>query len=266
MEHLLTFLRAYCLLNDHNQLAILSAHAGGSRFLYPTEQQDTTHSSDLAHQAINYASLKDTLLDALAMDETADGDDGTEDSPAAGSCYSAFSGALSLALPYINRIQKENRHLTPRLLLIKASPDSPAQYIPTMNCIFAAQKMELLIDTCVLAAEDSTHGQQAALLTGGLYLRPIDQASLLQYLLSLFIVDTQTRQFMNMPHQADVDYRAACFCHKKAVDIGHVCSVCLSVFCRSSATCSTCGSNFASGSSGSGVRRVAKRTRKSLGE
>ena len=45
---------------------------------------------------------------------------------------------------------------------------------------------------------------------------------------SLFIVDTQTRQFMNMPHQADVDYRAACFCHKKAVDIGHVCSVCLS--------------------------------------
>jgi len=77
-----------------------------------------------------------------------------------------------------------------------------------MNCIFAAQKMvrlspfhrffmlyslrsphsfinmqELLIDTCVLAAEDSTHGQQAALLTGGLYLRPIDQASLLQYLL-----------------------------------------------------------------------------------
>lgn len=116
---------------------------------------------------------------------------------------------------------------------------------------------ELLIDTCVLAAEDSTHGQQAALLTGGLYLRPIDQASLLQYLLvrsfeqclplqvdsgdhspsmllvciptqSLFIVDTQTRQFMNMPHQADVDYRAACFCHKKAVDIGHVCSVCLS--------------------------------------
>jgi hypothetical protein len=75
-----------------------------------------------------------------------------------------------------------------------------------MNCIFAAQKMvvplssflhalfsaltthlinvqELLIDTCVLAAEDSTHGQQAALLTGGLYLRPTDQASLLQYLL-----------------------------------------------------------------------------------
>ena len=42
---------------------------------------------------------------------------------------------------------------------------------------------ELLIDTCVLAAEDSTHGQQAALLTGGLYLRPTDQASLLQYLL-----------------------------------------------------------------------------------
>jgi len=29
MEHLLTFLRAYCLLNDHNQLAVLSAHAGG---------------------------------------------------------------------------------------------------------------------------------------------------------------------------------------------------------------------------------------------
>ena len=31
-----------------------------------------------------------------------------------------------------------------------------------------------------------------------------------------------------MPTQDKIDFRAACFCHKNIVDIGFVCSVCLS--------------------------------------
>lgn len=32
-----------------------------------------------------------------------------------------------------------------------------------------------------------------------------------------------------------------CFCHKKTIDMGYVCSVCLSIFCKHHKKCSTCG-------------------------
>lgn len=36
------------------------------------------------------------------------------------------------------------------------------------------------------------------------------------------------RSMMTVPTQDRVDFRAACFCHKDIIDIGFVCSVCLS--------------------------------------
>ena len=36
------------------------------------------------------------------------------------------------------------------------------------------------------------------------------------------------RQLLNLPPKQRVDYRAACFCHRHLVEIGFVCSVCLS--------------------------------------
>jgi transcription initiation factor TFIIH subunit 3 len=33
---------------------------------------------------------------------------------------------------------------------------------------------------------------------------------------------------MRLPSNDDVDFRAACFCHGRVVDVGYVCSVCLS--------------------------------------
>lgn len=44
--------------------------------------------------------------------------------------------------------------------------------------------------------------------------------------------------------KAQVDFRAACFCHRQLIDIGYVCSVCLSVFCSFTPICSTCDCNF----------------------
>ena len=45
---------------------------------------------------------------------------------------------------------------------------------------------------------------------------------------SSFISDPATRRHLIPPSQVNVDFRAACFCHKKVVDIGFVCSICLS--------------------------------------
>lgn len=53
-----------------------------------------------------------------------------------------ITGALSMALCYINRVSKtdDEGHIKPRILVLSVSPDSAYQYIPLMNCIFSAQK------------------------------------------------------------------------------------------------------------------------------
>lgn len=43
-----------------------------------------------------------------------------------------------------------------------------------------------------------------------------------------FLPDQTARRQLVLPTQVDVDFRAACFCHKKVVDVGFVCSICLS--------------------------------------
>ena len=44
----------------------------------------------------------------------------------------------------------------------------------------------------------------------------------------LFLPDPTIRSKLTLPPRAQVDYRAACFCHRQLIDIGYVCSVCLS--------------------------------------
>lgn len=70
--------------------------------------------------------------------------------------------------------------------------------------------------------------QQAADATGGVYMQPDAPAGMLQYLMMAFLPDHVARKYLILPTKADVDFRAACFCHKRVMDIGFVCSVCLS--------------------------------------
>eukprot|EP00163_Fabomonas_tropica_P003452 TRINITY_DN1294_c0_g1_i11.p1 TRINITY_DN1294_c0_g1~~TRINITY_DN1294_c0_g1_i11.p1 ORF type:complete len:202 (+),score=28.86 TRINITY_DN1294_c0_g1_i11:387-992(+) len=60
----------------------------------------------------------------------------------------------------------------------------------------------------------------------------------------LYCIEPNTRALMQLPKQESIDLRATCFCHKKPVDSGYVCSVCLSIFCDKRPECSTCGAEF----------------------
>lgn len=60
----------------------------------------------------------------------------------------------------------------------------------------------------------------------------------------IFLPDQKVRQHLVLPFQLNVDFRAACFCHKKILDIGFVCSVCLSIFCMTYPKCLTCDTIF----------------------
>merc|ERR1719318_1173154 len=114
-----------------------------------------------------------------------------------------------------------------------------------MNAFFTAQKLAIPVDTCMLGA-DSGLLQQGSDITGGLYLRVPEQLNgLVQYLTWLFLPPPGTaRDMLGAPPPAKVDYRAACFCHRQLVDVGYVCSVCLSIFCKFSPVCTTCHSVF----------------------
>lgn len=100
-----------------------------------------------------------------------------------------------------------------------------------------------MIDSCILK-EDSSLLQQASNLTNGFYFKIPQISGLLNYLLWLFLPNESTRKILVYPPNAQVDYRAACFCHRKLIDVGYVCSVCLSVFCSFTPICSTCDCNF----------------------
>ena len=82
-------------------------------------------------------------------------------------------------------------------------------------------------------------------VSGGYYFRIEQIERLLQVLVWIFLPDTSERPQLGLPPQANVDFRAACFCHRQLVDVGFVCSVCLSIFCKFTPICSTCHTVFA---------------------
>jgi transcription initiation factor TFIIH subunit 3 len=207
-----------------------------------------------------------------------------------------MAGALTLALSYINKAaithsdtginsntkpdtgisdgsaQEAPEGLQSRIFVLSVSGDLAHQYIPIMNTTFAAQRLHIPIDILKLAG-DTVFLQQASDATKGIYMQPRNPEGLLQYLMIAFLPDQIARKHLIAPTQEVVDFRAACFCHRRVVDIGFVCSICLSsisthtpatpslnrkltiykVFCSppEGAICLTCETHLALGEYGS---------------
>ena len=204
----------------------------------------------------------------------------------------SLAGALTLALTYTNKTQLSlapltnnprssanpaatssgpggtqptaPSTLTSRILVLSASAASPAQYIPLMNAIFAAQRQRLAIDVLALTPRSSSFLQQAADATHGIYMPLEHPHGLLQTLFQAFLPSLPSRAFLIPPGQVDVDFRAACFCHRKVVDVGFVCSICLSIFCEppEGAVCLTCGTQLRMGNYGATPAVVMRKKKK----
>jgi len=170
----------------------------------------------------------------------------SKDASSTGFVTSCLASAIAKGLCYINRAQKEMSagvKQDSRILIISGSSDSSSQYMAFMNTFFAAQRMGVVIDSCVLGSYTTLLGQGAD-LTGGIYLRPPQLAGLLQYLMWIFLPDVAMRKKLALPPPEPVDYRAACFCHRHLIEQGFVCSVCLSIFCKYTPLCTTCQAVF----------------------
>ncbi|KAK5704550.1 RNA polymerase II transcription factor B subunit 4 [Elasticomyces elasticus] len=153
---------------------------------------------------------------------------------------------------------RTSQRLTTRILILSVSGDLSTSYIELMNTIFACQRLSIPLDILKLAGS-ATFLQQAADTTGGIYLSlttPVQRAGLLQYLMFAFLPDPAARENLVMPggnESEGVDFRAACFCHKRVVDVGFVCSICLSIFCEPlgvGGECLLCGSHLTMGNYG----------------
>ncbi|KAJ3188326.1 RNA polymerase II transcription factor B subunit 4 [Gaertneriomyces sp. JEL0708] len=252
LEHLLIFINAHLALRSDNDIAIIASHNEKSQFLYPPSPSDVAPpAADRPLQAQKPANAYKQFYDADV------GMTNTLRSLVSKSCdqsnRSMIAGAISLALAYINKLRQARElaqiSLHARIVIFSISADASAQYIPIMNCIFAAQKLGIKIDVCRFTGK--TYGRksvflpQASYITGGIYLEiPEPKKSLLQYLLTAFLPEESMRKMLRLPGRDQVDFRAACFCHKTVVDVGFVCSVCLSIFCSVSDECPTCRTRF----------------------
>ncbi|KIK09917.1 hypothetical protein K443DRAFT_127299 [Laccaria amethystina LaAM-08-1] len=252
LSHVLAFLNAHLASQHENTLAVFGAFPAKSLMLYSS----TLHNPELQSIDSNsYAPFK--LVDSTIINRISDELDAIdhseeEDAPC------ALVGALTKALCYVNRISLpppsnsstslNTRDSTvlpdPRILILSVSPDLSTSYIPIMNSIFSAQKLKVTIDACQVYGPDAVFLQQAAHLTGGSYLFLERRDALLQYLIMSFLSAPSIRQILAVPTQDRIDFRAACFCHKNIIDIGFVCSVCLSIFCQPVPVCSTCRTKF----------------------
>ena len=295
LASLLVFLNAHLAINPANQVAVLASHVERAEWLYPTPSKPAHPSggdtemanggpvqqpSDDANKYRPFAAVEraiTTNLQALLATTTPSNLTSTPTTMTAGALTLALSHTSKLATSGPTSTQSAQTtgfnysdpnsntsdarsgaappSLTSRILILSASPDNSAQYIPTMNAIFAAQRLGIPIDVLTLASA-STFLQQAADATVGIHLArttPVSHAGILQTLMLGFLPDPTARQNLILPAQASgsgaggVDFRAACFCHRRIVDLGFVCSICLSIFCEPMAdgTCLTCGSHLA---------------------
>ncbi|KAL8731161.1 MAG: hypothetical protein Q9166_003568 [cf. Caloplaca sp. 2 TL-2023] len=281
LAHLLVFINAHLACNNSNQICIIAAHPQRAEFLYPspptsapeqnrhpngtTKGEKSTQVRDEANHYRPFLHLQSTLLRSLSHLLT------THTSPSTiQHCPSvALSGALTIALTYHNRLltSLSTSHpttsltdptnptsttpnlsspnqgiLSTRILILSLTGSLSAQYIPLTNTIFACQRLQIPISVAKLSG-DAAFLEQASDSTRGAYINIAHPRGLLQYLMMAFLPDASVSGMLRPMGEGGVDFRAACFCHRRVVEM---------VFCAppSDAICPTCGTKLKLGNYG----------------
>ncbi|KAJ2812405.1 RNA polymerase II transcription factor B subunit 4 [Coemansia furcata] len=244
LQQMVIFINAYLALKPENNLVVLAANKRECKCLYPADRTTTIERDIRVYEQFRVvdATVLSGVQSMLSGAEAMVGDPnlGIEEG------QTLMSRALSRALCHIHRVVEGTKSkVWSRMLVLSAADDAPREYISLMNTIFAAQRMGVLIDICKVFGGDSVFLQQAAEITGGNYLKvDTNGESMLQTLMFTCLADHYTREVLVAPTNETIDFRATCFCHKRVVDIGYVCSVCLSIFCELAPVCSTCQTKF----------------------
>ena len=153
-----------------------------------------------------------------------------EDLPAHNSMNLSYSMSKILCENHSRRISSS---IKASILIVNENVSVPnSQYVQLMNSVFEAQRNGIKINVLDLnhpASAGNVLLKQAASITSGYYL---NISSVSEVIPALFTfspeISSSSQNILNTFKQESVDFRGSCFCHGKVVDIGYVCSVCLS--------------------------------------
>ncbi|ORY08434.1 Tfb4-domain-containing protein, partial [Basidiobolus meristosporus CBS 931.73] len=204
-NHLLIFIHAYLSLKPDNRIAVVASHLGASRFIYPTEKTESVVQSEETSSSSKDANVYQRFKSidkqiSRNLKKLIDSPESSTKPPLYSQGASAISGAFSMALCYINRMIKRDDLGRIKPRLLVLSVSTDSPY------------QYIPIMNCIFSAQKAF----------------------------TFLPDKYVRTYFCLPGRDQVDFRAACFCHKKVIDVGYVCSVCLSIFCGFAPVCSTC--------------------------
>jgi transcription initiation factor TFIIH subunit 3 len=247
---LVIFCNAYVLMHRQNRLCILASSPSGCIQIYPRrslvnygQEGNTPPGEDdfvpLGHvlsTIITEGLLRPSIVENISALISPAMEKGVSSS-------SSLSRAFSKALCIIHRQLQLFPKLQPRVLAVQVSHDHPGSYNSMMNSIFSADHVKCPFDACVLTNHHDSHFlQQACYITGGIYIRPLDQRDLLQVMLTHYLPSSHSRQMLQGHVQRVVDFRATCVCHRTPVEFAYMCSVCLALFCQAPVgACLVCG-------------------------
>ncbi|KAL2892928.1 General transcription and DNA repair factor IIH subunit TFB4 [Bienertia sinuspersici] len=162
----LSFVNSILLFNQLNQVVIIATGFNTCGYIYDSSLSSVA-SSISANLSSGDAKMPGFCSEVLKnLEEFMDNDESLSSVDAVnGVGSSLFSGSLSMALCYIQRVFRSGPlHPQPRILCLHGSPDGPEQYVAVMNSIFSAQR------------------SMASYITGGVYLKPQQLDGLFQYL------------------------------------------------------------------------------------
>ncbi|POI34673.1 hypothetical protein CIB84_001576 [Bambusicola thoracicus] len=204
---------SHLFMSRTNRLAVIASHTQESRFLYPGKRW-------------------------ASADLLGDGGNSVESN-----CSGSKDGKYELLTAINDAIAEEIKDL-----MTKSKGRRIPEYFDRCLCLGLRFRPSTTVETAAflfgLNCLIILSAFQACDITGGIYLKVPHLPSLLQYLLWVFLPDQEQRSQLVLPPPVHVDYRAACFCHRNLIEIGYVCSVCLSIFCNFSPICSTCETAF----------------------
>lgn len=236
LDAVTVFVNCHMMLKPSNKLAVIIADTVDCQFVYPDENLSFNALRQTSGQCEIFSQVEHALrvnvskfIAQNAKKEIVN----TE---------TLIGAACAKSLCYIARLEREAEvadSFSSRILIITGGDNECDKYVRFMNIIFTAQKQNVTIDVCSLE-HDIALLQQACDITDGVFFKVPNLAALLQYLLWIFLPDPAIRKKLVVPPPGRVDYRPLCFCHRELIDIGYVCSVCLSIFCKFTPICTTC--------------------------
>lgn len=232
MNHLFLYLKQMILSDSILPPAIIAYNQSQAEFIFPNPGQVADTVNQRYHPT-NQEQIKNFFNNIIA---------GIQEFNAASANipptpHVRLDIALSKALCQINAIP--NKKTKKRILIFSVSPDTGSQFD---NLLFAAKRVEVMIDVLFLNRNHLCFLSQAADLTHGFAKTVNHSKALVQYLFSL--PPTTVRDLIVLPPSEQIEYSAPSADTHKMISRGLICPVCLSILENYIRECPICQSKF----------------------